>query len=170
MNNCCASSNIRCENWLLPRSPRENLLRSSGHRLRRPPGHRSCIMGNPTHRWQPFRVMLALFVGIVCGCDSDNRTISTSSETETPPAVEMSTVVDLGTLGGSSSRANAINTHGVIVGESGTSDGGPIQAFVWKEGQIRPLPLPAGSVSSSAWDINDSGDILGSITRASATG
>jgi len=78
-------------------------------------------------------------------------------------------VTDLGTLGGSSSRANAINNYGVVVGAADTAAGTP-HAVVWQNGQV--IDLGTGPVnerldnpnirpSSAAYDINDAGEVVG---------
>ena len=67
-------------------------------------------------------------------------------------------VIDLGTLGGASSRAYALNDHGDIVGASQTASG-EWHAFVWKDGVMRDLGLPYPS--SKAQAITNSGVISG---------
>ncbi len=54
-----------------------------------------------------------------------------------------------------------INNNGDILG---TSDGGwPV---VWKSGATAPtaLPIPEGRYPREAWHINDSGDVVGTVT------
>ncbi|HDX9707786.1 TPA: HAF repeat-containing protein [Bacillus thuringiensis] len=53
----------------------------------------------------------------------------------------MSTVTDLGTLGGPNSAAAAINTQSVIVGSSETSSG-TSAAVIWPQGIAPPVALP----------------------------
>jgi probable HAF family extracellular repeat protein len=55
--------------------------------------------------------------------------------------------------------AEAINELGEIVGWS--SDLGPNEPFLWRDGAFEPLPLPPGIVSASALDINDLGQVVG---------
>jgi probable HAF family extracellular repeat protein len=69
--------------------------------------------------------------------------------------IEDGVVVDLGTLGGSSSTANAINERGVVVGESRTVEGS-IKAFLWTE-RTGMLDLVPGEPESIAHDINQAG-------------
>jgi probable HAF family extracellular repeat protein len=75
-----------------------------------------------------------------------------------------STVVDMGTLGGTLSRAYTINSQGIAVGNSLIADGTE-HAFVWKNGQMFDLntltTLPSGWVLNGATAINDSGMIVG---------
>src|SRR5262249_26215799 len=72
-------------------------------------------------------------------------------------------MVDLGTLGGDYSEANAINSAGLIVGDS--MDAQHIAyATLWQNGQIYDLNtlvtnLPAGWRMEIAYDINESGCI-----------
>jgi probable HAF family extracellular repeat protein len=66
--------------------------------------------------------------------------------------------IDLGTLGGSSAIARAVNDAGQVVGCSQTTSG-RWQAFVWSDGTMRPLG--SGTETSCAWAINNSGTIAG---------
>lgn len=68
-------------------------------------------------------------------------------------------VVEIGTLGGKTSEANAINNAGVVVGTSTLADGSS-RAFVWKNGVMKQLGTLGGR-NSQAFDINDQGDIVG---------
>jgi probable HAF family extracellular repeat protein len=67
-------------------------------------------------------------------------------------------VIDLGTLGGASSRAYAMNDKGDVVGTSQTVSG-EWHAFVWKNGVMQDLGLPY--LSSKAQAITNSGVISG---------
>jgi probable HAF family extracellular repeat protein len=69
-------------------------------------------------------------------------------------------VVDLGTLGGNSSRAMAINATGQIVGLGHTSSGTQ-QAFLYSNGVMQDIDNST-SIASIANDINNSGEIVGS--------
>lgn len=70
-------------------------------------------------------------------------------------------VFDLGTLGGSFARAEAINKNGHVVGSSGTADQ-QTHAFLWtaKKG-MRDLGVLPGAVDSFAVHINDAGVVVG---------
>ena len=85
-------------------------------------------------------------------------------ETETIPIV-LGAATDLGTLGGQSSRADAINAAGQIVGSARTADG-PLHAALWEGGRVTDLGiLPGGSISF-ARDINDAGQVVGTADAA----
>ncbi len=70
---------------------------------------------------------------------------------------------DLGTLGGQRAVAVAINSTGTIIGSSTVDlDGFSWFAFRWRDGQLAALES-AGAESSWAADINDHGQIVGSV-------
>lgn len=66
---------------------------------------------------------------------------------------------DLGTLpSGGTTQAVAINTHGDIIGWSGS----PRRAFVWRNGRLHDLGVgPDGGAVSQAVAINARGDVVG---------
>ena len=65
-------------------------------------------------------------------------------------------ITDLGTLGGTISRAYALNDGGQVVGESGTA-GGHDRAFLWEAGVMTHLGIMPGDSHSRGVDINDAG-------------
>lgn len=69
------------------------------------------------------------------------------------------TVIDLGTIGGGSSRGLAINNAGQVVGNAGAS------AFLWENDTLSDLndlvDPESGWILQSAEDINDAGQIVG---------
>jgi probable HAF family extracellular repeat protein len=70
------------------------------------------------------------------------------------------TLTGLGTLGGQSSRAAAINASGWVAGESETADGNT-HAFVWNTGEgMRDLGT-LGGAGSRAFAINGKGLVVG---------
>lgn len=76
------------------------------------------------------------------------------------------TYQDLGTLGGSYTVANALNTAVQVVGFSRTGKCAgrtcaPLHAFLWESGTMRDLGTLPGSTESSAWSINDLGAVVG---------
>jgi probable HAF family extracellular repeat protein len=72
-------------------------------------------------------------------------------------------VIDLGTLGGESSVAMAINDAGVVVGTADTPTGP--HAFRYADGQMTDLGT-LGGATSAAFGINSSGAIVGAADRA----
>jgi probable HAF family extracellular repeat protein len=68
--------------------------------------------------------------------------------------------VELGTLGGTSSRANAINDRGIIVGNASLSGDATTHAFVFENDRMRDIGTLGGTYST-ANDINSSGVVVG---------
>ncbi len=69
-------------------------------------------------------------------------------------------LVDLGSLGGASSWARALNNRGQIVGESETADG-EIHMFWWSAGRMADLGTPPGERFAQAESISDVGHVAG---------
>jgi probable HAF family extracellular repeat protein len=81
------------------------------------------------------------------------------------------TTTDLGTLGGDMSMADAINSHGVVVGLSltagtQTSPDGPVHAFVYQNGTMTDLTPALGFNWSRAYGINSQGVIVGDMSSS----
>src|SRR5579884_240272 len=77
-------------------------------------------------------------------------------------------IEDLGTLGGNSSQATAINAKGEVVGSAQLADG-KAHAVLWEPGKA-PIDLGTlGGANSSASAINILGEIVGKADTASAT-
>ena len=74
---------------------------------------------------------------------------------------------DLGTLGGNSSDATAINESGVVVGWAQTATS--THAFRWTSGTGMVDLGTLGGSGSNAADINDAGTIAGSASTATGT-
>jgi probable HAF family extracellular repeat protein len=70
---------------------------------------------------------------------------------------QMYTVTDLGTLGGSSSHALAINSVGQITGKASTAS--ESHAFLWTSGKMEDLGSPGWASVGTA--INASGQVVG---------
>jgi len=75
-------------------------------------------------------------------------------------------ILDLGTLGGTISRAWGINADGVVVGGANTAGDFFVHAFVWRDGIMTDLgTLDGANASSVAFDIAPDGRIVGRIDR-----
>jgi probable HAF family extracellular repeat protein len=68
-------------------------------------------------------------------------------------------LTDLGTLGGDSSRAIAVNERGQVLGVSRSADGTD-HAFLWTSGRMVDLGR-VGSSLGQAYDLNDEGQAIG---------
>jgi probable HAF family extracellular repeat protein len=88
----------------------------------------------------------------------DRRVIRVGDEITISP-------IDLGTLGGDSSRASAINNRGQIVGTSDTASDGR-HAFLWQDGEMTDLGTLGGGFSEAV-AINDRGQVVGTSDTAS---
>lgn len=77
-------------------------------------------------------------------------------------------ITDLGTLGGKTSRARAINGDGTVAGEAETKSGA-LHAFIWKAGQgMKDLGTLGGGLSR-AYAINDRGIVVGESETTNGT-
>jgi probable HAF family extracellular repeat protein len=74
-------------------------------------------------------------------------------------------MTDLGTLGGTSSSASAINGVGQVVGSASTAAPSTTHAVRWDDGATTNL---TPGVPSSATGINDAGQVIGNFTNARA--
>jgi probable HAF family extracellular repeat protein len=79
------------------------------------------------------------------------------------------TGADLGTLGGTTSDATAINESGLVVGKSKTA-AGLTHAFRWTSGTGMVDLGTLGGTGSDAADVNNAGVIVGSATTAASAG
>jgi probable HAF family extracellular repeat protein len=71
---------------------------------------------------------------------------------------------DLGTLGGSSSRALGVNDEGTVVGQSLKAGDLVTRAFIYQSGAMSELPATLGGGMTTATDINNFDDIIGDST------
>jgi probable extracellular repeat, HAF family len=79
----------------------------------------------------------------------------------------VSTMTDLGTLGGPTAYASAINSTGQIVGAADDA-AGRSQPFIWSPNTgMRKLDVLSGQVTGTARAINDNGLIVGSSGQGS---
>jgi probable HAF family extracellular repeat protein len=70
-------------------------------------------------------------------------------------------ITDLGTLGGASSGAAALNNEGLVAGSSQIPSSA-MHGFLWEDGVMEGLGTPGGFLVSYASGLNDSGLIVGS--------
>jgi probable HAF family extracellular repeat protein len=74
-------------------------------------------------------------------------------------------MIDLGTIDGGHTYANAINKRGQVVGYSHTS-GGQLRAFQWQNGVMTDLGTLGGTISLARL-INNRGQVVGGSNTAS---
>ncbi|HET9358830.1 MAG TPA: thrombospondin type 3 repeat-containing protein, partial [Vicinamibacterales bacterium] len=86
------------------------------------------------------------------------------------PARPRYRIIDLGTLGGTFSRAYALNNKGQVVGESLTAANLDVYPFVWTGGTMRAIPGLAGNASASGRleGINNNGKAVGTWDSGAA--
>jgi len=91
---------------------------------------------------------------------ASSRPSPTPAPTATPlPVAKGWTVHDLGSLGGGTAGASAVNASGQVVGLSSRRDG-TTHAFLWRNGRMTDLG-DLGGRYSVAEAINDRGEVLG---------
>jgi probable HAF family extracellular repeat protein len=72
-----------------------------------------------------------------------------------------STMLDLGTLGGTSGFPTALNSRGQVIGQSNLAGDLTVHPFLWTNpGPIQDLGTFGGDTGFTSW-INDAGDIVG---------
>src|SRR5215211_6490108 len=105
----------------------------------------------------PFAVSAGL---VLLACSPDEQT---GPQRSTSPDLALSTAqyttVDLGTLGGTSSEAFAINPAGQVAGTLTRTDG-TTRGFVWQNGTVRRIGTLGGG-NSRATGINRTGQVTG---------
>lgn len=70
-------------------------------------------------------------------------------------------ITDLGTLGGTDSKAFGVNSFGQVVGYSYTDGNSATHAFLYSNGTMQDLGTLGSRINSMAFGINDSGQIVG---------
>jgi len=78
-------------------------------------------------------------------------------------------IIDLGTLDGRHSEANALNDHRQVVGTA-YYDSGPWRAFLYEDGNQKQIPMPGPLAPSVASDINNKGQVVGNFSLTIASG
>lgn len=106
------------------------------------------------------RGVFALSLVLTLGACSEGIAPSLSGALSPSPY----TIIDLGTLGGASSRAHDVNAREQIVGQS-LSGAGETHAFLFSDGIMQDLGTLGGTFST-ADDINDAGQVAGRSTNA----
>ena len=113
------------------------------------------------------RVLLLSLLGVVA-CTDPTRTLTPARllADRAAPARRQYTATDIGTLGGATAQASAINSAGLVVGSAQTA-GGKTHAFLWSaRGGMKDLgDLGGGTSTASA--INNQGHVVGLSSVAS---
>jgi probable HAF family extracellular repeat protein len=74
-------------------------------------------------------------------------------------------ITDLGTLGGRTSEALAINNKSQVVGRARLSDTPVVRhPFIWEKGHMTDLGMVSPCMNGTAFGINNQGQILGSLS------
>jgi uncharacterized membrane protein len=109
---------------------------------------------------------------IAAGCSSSGGNAGNSPTSALPETVHASsiatagqrsyTVIDLGTLGGTSSNAASINQTGWVTGSANEAGDQYAEAVLWRSGQTIPLGTLGGQNSGVNWpNENDNGLVAG---------
>jgi probable HAF family extracellular repeat protein len=109
-------------------------------------------------------------IALLAGCAS----IGSSSQDSANPQIAAPTaigytVVDLGTLGGTSSAAVSINDNDWVSGFSGLSGGSPyLHATLWRTSRLSDLGTLGGPNSAVEWPVKNVRGLLAGISETSA--
>jgi probable HAF family extracellular repeat protein len=98
--------------------------------------------------------------GQIVGSSDTSHAPGGGDDTEHAVLWQDGVMTDLGTLGGSGSRARAINAAGVVVGASYMPDN-RTHAFLWRDGLMKDLGTLPGCDNSEARGINARGQVVG---------
>lgn len=105
----------------------------------------------------------AVFAALAC-----STAVAVTSGGATAAVPTGYTVVNLGTLGGSMSQAEALNDQGDVVGSSTLPNGGSTHAFLYRGGTMRDLGT-LGGATSRAYDVNENGVVVGDADLSPST-
>lgn len=86
--------------------------------------------------------------------------------TSTKPQAPSYTIIDLGTLGGTTSNAYGINDSGMVVGSSTLPGDAATHAFAYSGGAMIDLGTLPGGTNSTAYAVNRYGQIAGTSEKA----
>jgi uncharacterized membrane protein len=75
------------------------------------------------------------------------------------------TLTDIGPVGGSA-HADAISPNGTVVGDMTEAGGTDSVPFIWRNGVLERLALPAGYGSGLALGVNDAGTVVGGVNES----
>ncbi|MBL9030830.1 MAG: hypothetical protein JNM80_03875 [Phycisphaerae bacterium] len=78
-------------------------------------------------------------------------------------------VTNLGNLGGMHALALAVNDTGYVVGYSTLPGDNQTRAFIWHGGPMQALTTLPGAIESYAYDISNTGYVVGTAASAAAT-
>jgi probable HAF family extracellular repeat protein len=109
----------------------------------------------------PVPVLLAVSSALLLGSGPPAAAATETAQRSTSSAAPCYRLLDLGTLGGDSSFATAMNDRGAVVGRAQTADG-TYHGFLWRRGKMTDL----GPLSPS--DVNNRGQVVG--TRDDVSG
>ncbi len=104
-------------------------------------------------------ILLSLFATVLAAQDlyPDDNGVTTKFENSQEKRF---TVVEIGTFGGTSSEAFAINDIGQVIGRAAYPDN-KWHAFIWQDGIIKDLGFSESSIHSVAYGINNDGQVVG---------
>lgn len=100
--------------------------------------------------------------GQVAGNAYTNSTVNTGtgSPTTHPFLWHKGKMQDLGTLGGTTAAANALNDRGEVVGQSNLTADATFHPFLWDGRSLSDLGTFGGDLGSANW-IDDTGQVIG---------